>query len=357
MKSTLFLCGAGNVEGVRLALRVNEKKPQWGKIIILDDDPQKKGSRILEVEIAGPFDLLKQADPNHTEVANLVARTTVKRHAAYQKIKQYGIPFASLIDANVDTWGVEYRGDVTIYQNVTFSAGACIDQGSVVFTGAVIGHKCKVGKWCVIAPGAVLNARVELEDGVYIGTNASVLPDLKIGAWATIGLNTGIVENVPAGATALGVPAQILMRPGMYSGDKTGTQQSAIKQKSIPALNESAREIEKNLTELWSRLLKVDKIGINDNFFDMGGDSLLAVKLHAELKQTVDHELTLVDLFRFPTISSLVEYMVHKNEPVWETSASGETSHSMLSRRRFAKVQSRGRGNAHNPNFQEADQQ
>lgn len=353
MKSTLFLCGAGNAEGVRLALRVNERKPQWEKIVILDDDPQKKGASILGIEIAGPFDLLKQADPADAEAANLVARTTVKRHAAYQKIKQYGIPFTSLIDASVDTWGVEYRGDVTIYQNVTFSAGASIDQGSVVFTGAVVGHKCKVGKWCVIAPGAVLNARVELEDGVYLGTNASVLPDLKIGAWATVGLNTGIVENVPAGATALGVPAQILLR----SGTKADTQPSAGPSQSIAGLNESATEMEKNLTDLWGRLLKVEKVGINDNFFDVGGDSLLAVKLHAELKKTVDQELTLVDLFRFPTIASLVEYITHKNEPVSETFFSGESKHSMLSRRRFAKVQSRGRGNAHDPNIQEVNTQ
>ena len=174
MKSTLFLCGAGNAEGVRLALRVNEKESRWEKIFILDDDQAKKGKSILDVKIEGTFELLRQADPNNSDVVNLVARTTAKRYTAYQKIMEYGLPFATLIDPNVDIWGVEYNGDITIYQNVTFSAGAFIDEGSVVLTGAVVGHGCKVGKFCVIAPGAVLNARVELEDGVYMGTNASI---------------------------------------------------------------------------------------------------------------------------------------------------------------------------------------
>ena len=123
MKSLLYLCGAGNAEGVRLALRVNEKESCWDKIVILDDDNQKKGKQILGVEVIGSFDLLNQSDKSNSEVVNLVARTTQKRYSAFKKIKEYGVPFASLIDPNVDTWGVEYRGDVTIYQNVTFSAG------------------------------------------------------------------------------------------------------------------------------------------------------------------------------------------------------------------------------------------
>ncbi len=170
MRSTLFLCGAGNAEGVRLALRINKKQKNWEKIYILDDDGNKKGKRILGVEILGPFDILDDADPKTNEVVNLVARTTFKRKAAFEKISNFGIPFVSLIDPDVDTWGVDYKGDVIIYPNVTFSASAVLDHGSVAFTGAVIGHGCTVGKFCIIAPGAVLNARIIIEEGVYIGT-------------------------------------------------------------------------------------------------------------------------------------------------------------------------------------------
>ena len=60
MKSTLYLCGAGNPEGVRLALRINEKDSRWEKILVLDDDSSKHGKSILGVEIAGPFEMLEQ---------------------------------------------------------------------------------------------------------------------------------------------------------------------------------------------------------------------------------------------------------------------------------------------------------
>ena len=137
MKTNLFLCGAGNAEGVRLAVRINQSNPRWENIFILDDDKTKHGNEILGVKIAGSFDCLSEVDAANSEVANLVARTTQKRLSALQKIKMFGIPFAPLIDPTVDTWGVQFEDDITVYQNVTFSAGAFVDSSSVVFTGAV----------------------------------------------------------------------------------------------------------------------------------------------------------------------------------------------------------------------------
>ncbi len=220
---TLYLCGAGNPEGVRLALTINKAQNHWDKIVILDDDPARHGQSILGVQIEGPFDLLGQAQPGTAEVANMVARTTARREAACRKIKSYSLPFAPLIDPRVDVEGVQFGEDITVYQGVSFCAAAVMDEGSVALTQAVIGHGCKVGRWCVVAPGAVINARIDLGDGVYVGTNASILPDLKVGAWATIAANSAVVQNVPPGATVMGVPAQIIML-GESPAEKTTTE-------------------------------------------------------------------------------------------------------------------------------------
>jgi sugar O-acyltransferase (sialic acid O-acetyltransferase NeuD family) len=217
--TTLYLCGAGNPEGVRLALAINEAQKKWEKIILLDDDPSKQGQSILGVKIAGPFDLLGQVNSASAEVVNLVARTTRKRLSAMHKIEAYGLPFASLIDPGADMMGVDVNRDITVYRDALFCANATVDEGSVFFAGAIVGHGCRLGRCCVVAPGAVINARVELGEGVYIGTNASILPDLKIGAWATIGANSAVIRDVPAGATVMGVPAQMLM---MSSEDVSG---------------------------------------------------------------------------------------------------------------------------------------
>jgi amino acid adenylation domain-containing protein len=66
-------------------------------------------------------------------------------------------------------------------------------------------------------------------------------------------------------------------------------------------------ETEKRVAAIWGELLKLDGIGIHDDFFDLGGDSMAAVALVAHLHETFDLELDLASLFDRPTIAGLSE--------------------------------------------------
>jgi sugar O-acyltransferase (sialic acid O-acetyltransferase NeuD family) len=252
--STLYLCGAGNPEGVRLAIVVNRVQRRWDRIILLDDDPSKHGQSVLGVQIVGPFEMLQNAHPDSDEVVNMIARTTVRRQAAWRKIAAYPLRFATLVDPNVDVSEVELGKAVTIYQNTTFCATAYVDEASVILTGAVVGHGCSIGRCCVIAPGAVINARVQLGEGVYVGTNASILPDLKVGPWATIGANSAVVQNVPDGATVMGVPAQVLGVLGGTPGTETVLAASAASAKGSSSC--PSGDVRQEETEIRSEALR-----------------------------------------------------------------------------------------------------
>ncbi|MFP2903215.1 phosphopantetheine-binding protein, partial [Corallococcus sp. 4LFB] len=52
-----------------------------------------------------------------------------------------------------------------------------------------------------------------------------------------------------------------------------------------------------------------DKVGIHDNFFDLGGNSLLMVQLHAQLREALKLDVPLVELFQAPTIRSLAKLL------------------------------------------------
>jgi sugar O-acyltransferase (sialic acid O-acetyltransferase NeuD family) len=252
--TTLYLCGAGNPEGVRLALTINRTQSRWDRIILLDDDPSKQGQSILGVEIAGPFNALEQADAATDEVSNLVARTTRGRQSALLKIQAYGLPFAQLIHPGVDIMGVGLGRDITVYQDGLLFTNATVGEGSVVLARAIVGHGCHVDQCCVIGPGAVINARVELGDGVYFGTNASILPDLKIGPWATIGANSAVVQDVPAGATVMGVPAEILI-PGSRDFYAESSDSLAGEQRGPERFRDSTK-LQPEGTEIQSEALK-----------------------------------------------------------------------------------------------------
>jgi len=207
---TLYLCAAGNPEAVRLAQIINQAQPRWDRMVLLDDDPKKHGQSILGVEIVGGFSLLADADPSSSEVCNLVARSATARWAARNKIASYGLPFASLIHPATDETGVEIVGDLIVYQDGMLGALASIAEGAAIFMGGAVGHEAKLGRCCIVGPHAVLNGRVDVGDGVYTGANATILPDITVGAFATIGAGTVVMKNVPPGATVLGVPGKIV---------------------------------------------------------------------------------------------------------------------------------------------------
>jgi amino acid adenylation domain-containing protein len=67
--------------------------------------------------------------------------------------------------------------------------------------------------------------------------------------------------------------------------------------------------MERRLAEIWRGVLNLDQIGVTDNFFDLGGHSLLLIQLHARIVAALAVDLTVLDLFRFPTIGALAAHI------------------------------------------------
>ncbi len=72
-------------------------------------------------------------------------------------------------------------------------------------------------------------------------------------------------------------------------------------------------EVEATIAKVWQNLLGIQDIGIYDNFFDLGGDSLLQVQVRTKLREVLKQDLSLIDLFRYPTINSLANSLVQSN--------------------------------------------
>ncbi|GAX45459.1 amino acid adenylation domain-containing protein [Tolypothrix sp. NIES-4075] len=64
-------------------------------------------------------------------------------------------------------------------------------------------------------------------------------------------------------------------------------------------------QLELQLTQIWSEILKVDELGVKDNFFDLGGHSLLAPYLMAQIKQQFGKDISIATFFQNPTIEQL----------------------------------------------------
>jgi amino acid adenylation domain-containing protein len=69
------------------------------------------------------------------------------------------------------------------------------------------------------------------------------------------------------------------------------------------------------IAKAWSETLGMADVDRHQRFFEVGGTSMLLVGLHRRLRQRVDHELTLVDLLRCPTVASLAEFIEGRADP------------------------------------------
>ncbi|MDB9374690.1 non-ribosomal peptide synthetase [Nodularia sphaerocarpa] len=89
-----------------------------------------------------------------------------------------------------------------------------------------------------------------------------------------------------------------------------------IDRKALPAIDQVSLELgiayvaprtptEQKLAAIWQEILQVEQIGVNDNFFTLGGHSLLGIQLAAIINESLQIEVPLKHLFQFPTIASL----------------------------------------------------
>ena len=67
--------------------------------------------------------------------------------------------------------------------------------------------------------------------------------------------------------------------------------------------------LEQQIADVWRRLLGVDEVSVHDNFFESGGNSLLLMQAHGRLREALGREVSLVELMRHPTVSSLARHL------------------------------------------------
>ncbi|UCH92568.1 MAG: non-ribosomal peptide synthetase, partial [Candidatus Aminicenantes bacterium] len=98
-----------------------------------------------------------------------------------------------------------------------------------------------------------------------------------------------------------------------------------VDRKSLPEPDESRPElavsylepqtdVEIMIADIWKEVLGIDKVGIYDNFFDLGGTSLKLIQVYSRLKDVIQKDISPLHLFRYTTIVSLTRYFIQEDQ-------------------------------------------
>jgi amino acid adenylation domain-containing protein len=104
---------------------------------------------------------------------------------------------------------------------------------------------------------------------------------------------------------------------------------------------EPKTEIETTIVRIWKQVLSVERIGVNDNFFDLGGNSLGIIQVNLKLKEEFQRDIPALVMFEHSTVSGLAEYL-EKNAPGSEAAEKARELEQEKEKER-AEVKSKGK--------------
>jgi sugar O-acyltransferase (sialic acid O-acetyltransferase NeuD family) len=170
---------------------------------VVDDDPQRWGARVLGVEVIGPSDAV-------IAEASALAVLAIGRNRARQAIAARArCRFATIVHPSAEVHPSVRLGDGTVvFAGAVIQPDTTVGAHVIVNTGATIDHDCAIGDFVHVAPGTHLAGEVTLDEGAFLGIGTVAIPRVRVGAWTTVGAGASIVGDLPAGVTAIGVPAR-----------------------------------------------------------------------------------------------------------------------------------------------------
>lgn len=110
------------------------------------------------------------------------------------------------------------------------------------------------------------------------------------------------------------VPARIIPQESLPVSPHGKIDRTALAERPLPdppavRFVPPRSDVERRIAEIWSQVLEKERIGVEDNFFDLGGHSLLMAQAYSRLRDAFDRDFSMIDLFRYPTVRSLAQFL------------------------------------------------
>ena len=210
----LVILGAGGLGcgAMEIAEAMNQVEPTWEILGFLDDNADLHGSRVLDYSVIGGKQWLTN-NPDTSVCIALGAPGQRKQVADWLSVQAIS-NFATLIHPSAIISPRSSLGEGCIaFPGVVIDTQTKTGHHVVLNKSCCIGHDVTIGNFVNISPTATLTGNDVIHEGCMIGANACVIPQKEIGSWSNIGAGSVVSKDIPAGVTAVGIPAKIIKGP------------------------------------------------------------------------------------------------------------------------------------------------
>ena len=182
---------------------------KWNLLGYIDEDKAKWGSEMRGYPVLGGWDALERLD--HSVYLICVVGDPASKKTMVERALRLGRDFANLV-----------HPDVTLKGDVFLGKGVLINKGCILTVNIRIGDHVSINPGCGIGHDTVikdhstlmwhvnLSGAVEIGEGCMLGSKATVLQEVKIGSWSTVGAGAVVTEDLPEACTAVGIPAKVI---------------------------------------------------------------------------------------------------------------------------------------------------
>lgn len=195
----------------RVALDILQAGETYQPVGFLDADPSLAGKRVGGLAVLGSVNLLPKLRQQRIGFGIVAIGDNRVRRQYAELLRENGITLINAIHPDSCI-----SASATLGYNVLVAAGAIVcaecrlADSVIVNSGAVVDHECEIGESAHICTGAHLAGRVRVGRGAFVGIGANIIQCLSIGEDAIIGAGAVVIRDIPANATAVGVPASIV---------------------------------------------------------------------------------------------------------------------------------------------------
>jgi UDP-perosamine 4-acetyltransferase len=195
----------------KVVLDILRAQGRYEPVGFVDADTQLTGTKVGGLPVLGPLNILpklRQQKVAHAIVAIGDNRTRLRYAGA---VECEGFELINAIHPTAFVSPTARLGvNVVVGPNASVITEAHLGDSAIINTGAIIEHECEIGDAVHVAPGACVAGRARVGAFAFVGIGAQVIQCLSIGDGATVGAGAVVLEDVPDGATVVGVPARVV---------------------------------------------------------------------------------------------------------------------------------------------------